>query len=913
MPLDITFSTPAQVAIDLATAPALEIDEIPDHRLGQHQDFDDSVITVGHVVTRQADGTFAMEAGGAGGATLFTALTDTPGSYGGSGLQFVRVNVGESALEFATPAGSGDMTAAVYDPATIIEQLVGLTATQTLSAKTLTLPIIGSFLNATHTHQGAAAGGSLNAAAVNAGSFANSRISEGSVTQHEAAIDHDLLLNSLVAEHFLVGAIDHTAILNIGSNSHAAIDTHIGATTAHGVTGDIVGTGGVQTLADKTLTVPVIASFLSALHDHTTGAGGGTLGATAVNFTIFQAVKENCLFGRDALGSGSGEDLDETDIATVAPAGADFLLGWTAAGLLRKYTVTSLPAGGEVNALQADGCVGIADDQLPVGTGPGAVSYRTVPTGLALEFDGADFVQTDLAGLSDVTARTGTGTVVVMDTSPTIVTPIIASFATATHDHSGAAGGGQIVATTGLVAFKGNSILLNDGAGSALPQIADELDIATASPVGGDFILGWTATGLLRKYLVSALPAGSEVNDLVNDGVAGIALDEMIVGDGAGSVAYVGSTGSGAPVRTTSPTIVTPVIVSFTTAQHSHANAVGGGEIVATAGLADFKGNSILLNISGGAAAPQIADELDVSTISPVGADFILGWTAGGLLRKYLVSALPASSEVNDLAGDGIFGIVDHQLAVGTGAGTAAYLTLSNSGTAVRAVAYNGTVLSHASAANLSNGTTGIGGGVVLANQPTIGAPIIADFASSQHDHSDSGGGGTIAISATTGTLGETRGGTDQTTYAQGDLLHATTANQLGKLAIGSAHQHFRTNGAGTLSEWYAKEEEVRFVLEDPVSGDLFGFDITNKAITVTEIQGICDDGTSVVVNVRQHTSVIAAGGTLIDQITPLTSVTSETTISNASVPADRVMFVELGTVSGGVQSVLIKVYYTED
>lgn len=40
--------------------------------------------------------------------------------------------------------GSGDMTAAVYDPATITEQLVGLTATQTLSAKTLTSPILNT-------------------------------------------------------------------------------------------------------------------------------------------------------------------------------------------------------------------------------------------------------------------------------------------------------------------------------------------------------------------------------------------------------------------------------------------------------------------------------------------------------------------------------------------------------------------------------------------------------------------------------------------------------------------------------------------------------------------------------------------------------------------------------------------------
>lgn len=37
-----------------------------------------------------------------GGVTTFTALTDTPASYTGQTLKFVRVNAGETALEFAT-------------------------------------------------------------------------------------------------------------------------------------------------------------------------------------------------------------------------------------------------------------------------------------------------------------------------------------------------------------------------------------------------------------------------------------------------------------------------------------------------------------------------------------------------------------------------------------------------------------------------------------------------------------------------------------------------------------------------------------------------------------------------------------------------------------------------------------------
>jgi hypothetical protein len=50
-----------------------------------------------------------------------------------------------------------------------------------------------------------------------------------------------------------------------------------------------------------------------------------------------------------------------------------------------------------------------------------------------------------LEDLLDVDDTTGTGTTVVLDTSPTILTPTIADFSNAPHDHADAAGGGAIV------------------------------------------------------------------------------------------------------------------------------------------------------------------------------------------------------------------------------------------------------------------------------------------------------------------------------------------------------------------------------------------------------------------------------------------------------------------------------------
>jgi len=53
--------------------------------------------------------------GAGGGATTFTGLTDTPANYTGSSLKIIRVNVGETALEFVTLGGDGDMLKSTYD------------------------------------------------------------------------------------------------------------------------------------------------------------------------------------------------------------------------------------------------------------------------------------------------------------------------------------------------------------------------------------------------------------------------------------------------------------------------------------------------------------------------------------------------------------------------------------------------------------------------------------------------------------------------------------------------------------------------------------------------------------------------------------------------------------------------------
>ncbi len=69
-----------------------------------HREMDDSTETLTNLWS--ATKIAAEIAAGGGGSSTFTGLTDTPAAYTGQATRSVRVNAGETALEFYTPAGS---------------------------------------------------------------------------------------------------------------------------------------------------------------------------------------------------------------------------------------------------------------------------------------------------------------------------------------------------------------------------------------------------------------------------------------------------------------------------------------------------------------------------------------------------------------------------------------------------------------------------------------------------------------------------------------------------------------------------------------------------------------------------------------------------------------------------------------
>lgn len=109
----------------------------------------------------------------------------------------------------------------------------------------------GDWINQTLAEAGISAVGHVHAASdITSGTFADARISESSVTQHEAAIDHDALLNFVAGEHFLQSAITTVGTIGTGVWQGTTIDELYGGTGFNTyTTGDILYASATNTLS----------------------------------------------------------------------------------------------------------------------------------------------------------------------------------------------------------------------------------------------------------------------------------------------------------------------------------------------------------------------------------------------------------------------------------------------------------------------------------------------------------------------------------------------------------------------------------------------------------------------------------------------------------------------------------------
>jgi microcompartment protein CcmK/EutM len=304
--------------------------------------------------------------------------------------------------------------------------VVGTTDTQGLTNKTLILPTIAStgWTNAGHAHTGVGSAGQL---------------------------DHTL------------------ALTNIGTNSHATIDSHIAAATGvHGITGSVVGTTDAQNLSNKTLFLPTInatTGWSSAQHAHAASGSGGQIDhANLSNVLANQhhnqshVLATNTALGTDHTisGAASGQVL----MATAATA-ANF----------QQLSHTLLSNVGTNTHVQLD-------SHLAASTGVHGITGSVVGT-------------TDTQNLS----------------AKTLILPTIAStgWTNANHSHLAASGGGLL---TSAAVSLGN--VTND---SQLKRSANDFNTFSVKSVLSNsdvLIIEDSAAGGAKKYTtIASLPSGA--------------------------------------------------------------------------------------------------------------------------------------------------------------------------------------------------------------------------------------------------------------------------------------------------------------------------------------------------------------------------------------------------------------------
>ena len=156
----------------------------------------------------------------------------------------------------------GDVTGTVSDisnhtiaglAATTSAQLAGVISDETGSgllvfgtSPTIVTPTIASFTNATHNHQNATGGGTLDTAAIASGTFADARIAESNVTQHQAALSITESQISDLQSYLLDGATLSTGLTFPNTGLHI-LDTD----ASH----DLVIKAGSNLTADRQLTI----------------------------------------------------------------------------------------------------------------------------------------------------------------------------------------------------------------------------------------------------------------------------------------------------------------------------------------------------------------------------------------------------------------------------------------------------------------------------------------------------------------------------------------------------------------------------------------------------------------------------------------------------------------------------------
>ena len=408
-------------------------------------------------------------------------------------------------------------------------EVVTLSATQSLTAKTLTTPTIASFVNAGHNHQSAAGGATLDAAAIASGEFATARIADKAITyakiQDVSATDK--VLGRSTAGAGVVEEIACTAagraLIDDASASAQRTTLGLGAIAVEasplaiskGGTGQTTKTPAFDALAPLTTKGDVIVSNGSDAIRLAVGTNGQVL--TADSAEASGTKWATAAGGGDVVGPGSAVDLEiciyDSTTGKLIKAGHGVTIAANGSVTMPNTAKLDINAGGDgtnVLALQvkaASDTVHLASTwRAGRGSGVGAaglgLSHLIQIENAAGAFhnagkfewvwnDAADTSEDSRLDISIMKAGAFAKQLTIDENGVTLITPTIADYSNATHAHSAASSGGTIDhgATTGrtdddhsiyaLLAGRSGGQLFKGGTGSGDDATFQSTDHAT--------------------------------------------------------------------------------------------------------------------------------------------------------------------------------------------------------------------------------------------------------------------------------------------------------------------------------------------------------------------------------------------------------------------------------------------------
>ena len=468
----------------------------------------------------------------------------------------------------------------------------------------------------------------------------------------------------------------------------------------------------------------------------------------------------------------------------------------------------------------------------------------------------------------------------------------------------------------------GDADAIHDNVAGEISLIAEKV-----SPIGADLLIieDSAAANAKKRIQITNLPAGGETNSLETV-CTGILADEVPVGSGADAAAYTGTTGTGNVVRAGSPALTTPTIADLSNAQHDHSSAAEGGALPVG-------------SIPDGGDATAIHDDTagEIAAIAlkgtPVSGDLLVieDSAAANAKKRVTVGSLPAGSEANDLAADGVQGIADDQLAVGTGAGTAAYQTVPTG-----AVKYDQTsgAFTQAAAADLSDGvpdTRTITAGAGLTGGGDLSANRTLDVAAATNGGievlADSIGMDVADLSVSAGPIDTgdqfpfndvTDGNTKKCTRTvlESYLNHNNLANHVAAEHVASTAAETMTNKNLTATTNRLRRSKG-ITIESPTSSEDITWFFTDRAITVAQVRAVLANGAATPTVTYQvfHATDRSAAGTGVTTSGAVTNTTTgaDATLSDTTIPANSWVWIETTAQGGTTPELALFMEYTDD